>query len=97
LFAEAVKPSISSLSIFKGFPINHLLLVSMLFAALSLTACDKSTVVTELATPAAVHGPPGPQGATGSRGEMGYQGETGKTGDATTVIALPQDASAPAN
>jgi hypothetical protein len=28
---------------------------------------------------------------------MGSQGETGKPGDASTVIVLPPDASAPAN
>ena len=82
---------------------NRSILVSTLFAILSLTACDKPTVVNVPATPAAVPGPPGPQGATGSQGETGYQGatgsqgETGKTGDATTVIVLPPDASAPAN
>ena len=76
---------------------NRSIVVSTLFAILSLTACDKPTVVTVPATPAAVPGPPGPQGATGSQGEMGSQGETGKPGDATTVIVLPPDASAPAN
>jgi hypothetical protein len=85
---------------------NRSILVSALFAVLSLAACDKPTVVNVPATPAAVPGPPGPQGATGSQGETGYQGatgsqgetgETGKTGDATTVIVLPPDAAAPAN
>jgi len=76
---------------------NRSLLVSTLFAVLSLAACDRPTVVNVPATPAAVPGPPGPQGATGSQGETGYQGATGKPGDATTVIVLPPDASAPAN
>lgn len=82
---------------------NRSILVSTLFAVLSLAACDRPTVVNVPATPAAVPGPPGPQGATGSQGETGYQGNdglqgaTGKPGDATTVIVLPPDASAPAN
>ncbi|MBS1133184.1 MAG: hypothetical protein H6R02_325 [Burkholderiaceae bacterium] len=84
---------------------NRSMLASTLFAvlSLSLSACDKPTVVNVPAAPAAVPGPPGPQGATGIQGETGYQGdtgtqgETGKTGDATTVIVLPPDASAPAN
>ena len=75
---------------------NHLLLVSALFAVLSLSACDKPTVVNVPATPAAVPGPPGPQGAPGSQGMAGSQGETGKPGDASTVIVLPPDAAAPA-
>ncbi len=76
---------------------NRPILVSTLFAILSLSACDKPTVITVPASPAAVPGPMGPQGATGSQGEMGSQGETGKTGDASTVIVLPPDASAPTN
>jgi hypothetical protein len=82
---------------------NRSLLVSTLFAVLSLSACDKPTVVNVPATPAAVPGPPGPQGVTGSQGEMGSQGmagsqgEAGKPGDANTVIVLPPDAAAPAN
>jgi hypothetical protein len=82
---------------------NRSLLVSTLFAVLSLSACDKPTVVNVPATPAAVPGPPGPQGVTGSQGEMGsqgmtgIQGETGKPGDANTVIVLPPDAAAPSN
>ena len=102
-FAEAARPSVPHLFITRGLPLNRSLLVSTLFAVLSLSACDKPTVVNVPAAPAAVPGPPGPQGATGSQGETGYQGatgtqgETGKTGDATTVIVLPPEAAAPAN
>jgi hypothetical protein len=82
---------------------NHSILVSTLFAVLSLAACDKPTVVNVPATPVAVPGPAGPQGATGSQGETGYQGNEGsqgapgKPGDATTVIVMPPAPSEPAN
>ena len=59
---------------------NHSILVSTLFAVLSLAACDKPTVVNVPATPVAVPGPAGPQGATGSQGATGYQGSQGETG-----------------
>lgn len=76
---------------------NRSMLILALFAAVSLTACDKQpTVVTVPATPVAVPGPAGPQGATGSQGTEGGKGETGKSGDGTTVVVTP-GASAPAN
>jgi hypothetical protein len=105
-FAGAAKSSVPQLSIIGGLAMNRSLLVSTLFAVLSLSACDKPTVVNVPAAPAAEPGPPGPpgpQGATGSQGQTGYQGatgsqgETGKPGDGTTVIVVPADAAAPAN
>lgn len=56
---------------------NHTLLITALFATLSLVACERSTVVT-VPVPVAV---PGPAGATGATGETGGQGATGNTGD----------------
>lgn len=69
------------------------LIASALFAALSLAACDKPTVVNVPATPVAV---PGPAGATGATGMQGADGNAGKPGSNTTVIVTPA-ASAPAN
>lgn len=79
---------------------NRLILISALFAALSLAACDKPTIV-NVPAPAVVPGPAGPagepgvQGNTGNQGDPGVQGntgnqgETGKTGENTTVIITP--------
>jgi len=90
---------------------NHSILISALFGALALAACDKPTVV-NVPVPVAVPGPAGPQGATGSTGNTGNtgatgstgamgndgsQGATGKTGSGTTLIIVPPAASAPAN
>ena len=74
---------------------NRSILISALLAALSLTACEKPTVVNVPATsttavpvPVPVPGPAGPQGATG---------EPGKPGSSTsTVIVVDPSASAPA-
>lgn len=76
---------------------NRSMLISALFSALSLVACDRPTVVNVPATPAATPGPAGPQGATGNQGTTGSVGATGKTGDSTTLIVVPPAASAPAN
>ena len=62
--------------------------VLMAVAALTLTACDRPTVVT---TPAVVTvpGPAGPSGATGATGDTGStgaQGQRGSTGGDTVVI-----------
>jgi len=88
---------------------NHTLLIAAFTATLSLAACDRPTVVTVPATPAAVPGPAGPQGEAGSKGETGdqgatgyqgnegVQGETGQSGDGTTVIVVPAEAAAPAD
>jgi len=60
---------------------NHSILIPTLLAMLSLSACDRPTVVNVPAPPAAVPGPAGPAGATGSQGATGMQGETGSQGE----------------
>lgn len=69
-----VKPTI------KGITMKYSILFSALLAALTLSACDRPTVVT---TPAVVTvpGPAGPAGATGATGATGAQAEKGATGD----------------
>ena len=86
---------------------NHPLLLAALLSALSLSACDRPTVVT-VPVPVAVPGPAGPAGPTGATGyqgnpgnqgndgNTGATGQTGKPGDSTTVIVMPP-ASTPAN
>ena len=76
---------------------NRLIIITALFAALTLTACDQGPTVVNVPVP----GPAGPTGATGSEGAQGYQGDTGvkgdtgnkgatgKAGDNTTVIVTP--------
>ena len=75
--------------------------------AISLSACDRPTVVTPAAVVTVpVPGPAGPSGATGamgstgSTGATGYtgatgstgdKGDTGKTGNGTTVIVTPAE------
>ncbi len=82
---------------------NHSILISALFAALALTACEKQPTVVNVPTPATVPGPAGPTGATGATGSQGYQGNdgnkgaTGAPGSGTTLIVVPPAASAPAN
>ena len=76
---------------------KHTLLASAVFAAITLSACDKPTVVTvPVPTPAptppttvVVPGPQGAPGATGAPGADGAKGEPGKPGDSTTVIVTP--------
>ncbi len=72
---------------------NHSILISALLAALSLTACEKPTVVnvppsstTAVPVPVPVPGPAGPTGATGDPGKPG----------SSTVIVVEPAASAPA-
>jgi len=60
---------------------NRSILISTLFAALSLTACDKPTVVNVPATTVAVPGPAGPAGVDGTKGDTGAKGNTGNQGD----------------
>ena len=50
------------------------------FAALALSACER-TVVQPSSTTVAVPGPAGPQGNTGNTGNTGSTGNTGATGD----------------
>jgi len=71
-------------------------LMAAVAAALSLTACERTTVnnppVVEtpapapVAVPVPVPGPPGPQGPQGAPGTPGPQGEPGKAGDTTVVV-----------
>ena len=58
------------------------ILLSALFAALSLTACDKPTVVNVPADTVVVPvpGPAGAPGEPGKTGDQGTQGNTGNTG-----------------
>lgn len=79
---------------------KYSILLSAVFAALSLSACDKPTIVNVPApvaapTPVAVPGPPGPQGATGNQGNDGVKGDPGKPGDTTTVIVTPPPVAEP--
>ncbi len=60
---------------------NRSILISALFAALSLTACDKPTVVNVPADKVAVPGPTGATGETGKTGDMGTQGNEGNKGN----------------
>ncbi len=65
-------------NIFTG---NKVILISALFVALSLSACDRPTVVTVPGTPVAVPGPAGPAGETGATGDAGVQGDMGNQGN----------------
>jgi hypothetical protein len=55
---------------------KRLIIISALFAALTLTACDQQPTVVNVPVP----GPAGPTGATGSEGAQGSQGATGSEG-----------------
>lgn len=55
-------------------------LILALLATLTLTACDRPSVINVPATPVAVPGPAGPQGATGNQGATGSQGDVGSQG-----------------
>ena len=73
---------------------NRSIIITALFAVLSLTACDqKPTTVVNApagpAGPAGAKGATGNEGAQGSQGEAGNKGEAGKPGDSTTVIVTP--------
>ena len=59
---------------------NKTLLITALFATLSLVACERATVVTPTPSTVVVPGPAGPTGATGTQGATGDQGATGSTG-----------------
>ena len=77
-----------------------ILLSITLLSLLSLSACDRPTVVNVPPATVAVPGPAGPTGATGATGNTGSTGSTGSTGrpgDGTTVIVIPPAASAPTN
>lgn len=59
---------------------NHSMSLLALLAAVSLTACDRPTVINNPTTPVAVPGPAGATGATGDTGSTGATGNTGNTG-----------------
>jgi hypothetical protein len=90
--------------------VNHSILLSTLFLAVALTACDKPTVVNVPPASTPVPGPAGATGATGATGNTGMQGSTGASGPSgstgstgatgasggdTTVIVVPPAASTP--
>ncbi len=60
---------------------NRSIWILVLLAGLSLTACDKPTVVNVPAPTVAVPGPTGPAGTDGTKGDTGAKGNTGNQGD----------------
>ena len=60
---------------------NNFILTASIIGLLSLTACDKPTVVNVPGETVVVPGPAGPAGATGNTGNTGSTGNTGETGD----------------
>ncbi len=83
---------------------NNFILTASIVGLLSLTACDKPTVVNVPGETVVVPGPAGPAGATGSTGETGDTGRTGNTGSTgatgetggdTTIIVAPAEPAAP--
>ncbi len=83
---------------------NHFILTASIIGLLSLTACDKPTVVNVPAEtiivpvpgPAGPAGESGQTGATGETGDAGIQGETGEaSGDTTIIITPPEVEAAP--
>ncbi len=87
---------------------NQSIPLAAMLALLSLSACDRPTVVVPPA-PVSEPGPPGPAGPAGPQGDTGYQGnqgnqglegiqgETGKPGEGTTVIVVPPADTTPPN
>ncbi len=88
---------------------NNFILTASIIGLLSLTACDKPTVVNvpgEKET-VVVPGPAGPAGATGNTGSTGDTGRTGNTGSTgstgatgetggdTTIIVAPTEPAKP--
>lgn len=89
---------------------NNFILTASIIGLLSLTACDKPTVVNVPGETVVVPGPAGPAGATGNTGNTGNTGSTGETGDTgrtgntgstgetggdTTIIVAPAEPTAP--
>lgn len=64
---------------------NRSILISALFVALSLSACDKPTVVNVPADTVVVPGPAGPAGEPGKTGNQGNTGNNGVKGEAGTT------------
>ncbi len=74
---------------------NHFILTASIISLLSLTACDKPTVVNVPAETIVVP-VPGPAGPAGETGDAGIQGETGEaSGDTTIIITPPEVEAAP--
>ena len=83
---------------------NKTMLLLVVAAAVTLSACERPTVVVPAVTTVAVPGPAGPPGATGDTGAKGAPGVTGDTGTKgdtgdkgdpgkrTTVIVVPPPA-----
>jgi hypothetical protein len=91
---------------------NRSIWIAALLVPLSLTACDRPTVVNAPPAVVAVPGPAGPQGATGMQGNdgntgatgsqgvdgsKGNKGDKGRSGDGTTVVVVPPATTAPRN
>jgi hypothetical protein len=83
---------------------NNFILTASIIGLLSLTACDKPTVVNVPGETVVVPGPAGPAGATGSTGDTGDTGRTGNTGSTgatgetggdTTIIVAPAEPATP--
>jgi hypothetical protein len=75
----------------KGFLMNmkYSIVFAAAVAALTLSACDRPTVVTPAAViTVPVPGPAGPAGATGSTGSTGATGYTGATGSTGSTGAM---------
>jgi hypothetical protein len=73
-FAVLVKQS-------KGIQMKYSIVFSAVLLALTLSACDRPTVVTPAAVVTVpVPGPAGPTGATGATGYTGATGDSGATG-----------------
>lgn len=72
---------------------NNFILTAAVIGLLSLTACDKPTVVNVPAETVLVPvpGPAGPAGETGQVGDTGAQGETGEASGDTTIIVAPAE------
>ena len=86
---------------------NNFILTASIVGLLSLTACDKPTVVNVPGETVVVPGPAGPAGATGNTGSTGDTGRTGNTGSTgstgatgetggdTTIIVAPTEPAKP--
>lgn len=69
---------------------NKLMLSATVIALLTLSACDKPTVVNVPAETVVVP-VPGPTGPAGADGEAGRSGAKGETGGDTTIIVAPEE------
>ncbi len=69
---------------------NNFILTASIIGLLSLTACDKPTVVNVPAETVVVP-VPGPAGPAGATGDTGAQGKTGEASGDTTIIIAPAE------